>query len=203
MDERYTLPVGDTYSPTVEPPPPTVDPTSSGNHIGAHEALASWYGPELQGSPTASGEPFDPYGYTCAHKTLPFGTQLLVSYEGKTVQVTVNDRGPYIDGRELDLSQGAADALGLTQAGVGYVEISYPGEDSNVTGPGVPAVETYTPTNTYDVYTPTNTYDMYAPMVSYDLNTPVSPGEEILATQDPEEMNQEFGILHDDNPDVW
>jgi rare lipoprotein A len=85
------------------------------------EGLASYYGAELAGNPTASGEPFDPYGYTAAHKTLPLGTQLMVSYGGRSVQVTVNDRGPYVGGRELDLSQGAAEYLGLTAAGVDYV----------------------------------------------------------------------------------
>ena len=88
----------------------------------ADTGLASWYGPGLEGSLTASGEVFDPYGYTAAHKTLPLGTQLSVSYAGRTVQVTVNDRGPYSGGRDLDLSQGAAEYLGLTSAGVDWVE---------------------------------------------------------------------------------
>ena len=85
------------------------------------EGLASYYGAELAGNPTASGEPFDPYGYTAAHKTLPLGTQLMVTYGGRPVQMTVNDRGPYVGGRDLDLSQGAAEYLGLTAAGVDYV----------------------------------------------------------------------------------
>src|SRR3712207_297153 len=88
----------------------------------AREGLASWYGPGFRGLPTASGEPFDPQGYTAAHKTLPFGTDLLVSYRGRSVAVTVNDRGPYVGGRELDLSWAAARDIGLTRAGVDYVE---------------------------------------------------------------------------------
>jgi rare lipoprotein A len=88
----------------------------------AREALASWYGPGFEGQPTASGEPFNPYGYTAAHKTLPLGTELMVSYGGRSVEVTVNDRGPYVDGRELDLSWAAARALGLTRVGVDYVK---------------------------------------------------------------------------------
>ncbi len=88
----------------------------------AEEVLASWYGPGFEGLPTASGEPFDPYGFTAAHKTLPLGTQLTVSYDGYSVPVTVNDRGPYVGGRELDLSQGAAESIGLTHAGVDYVD---------------------------------------------------------------------------------
>ena len=88
----------------------------------AKTGLASWYGPGFEGLPTASGEPYDPNGYTAAHKTMPLGTDLLVSYGGSSVQVTVNDRGPYAGARELDLSQGAAEDIGLTQVGVDYVE---------------------------------------------------------------------------------
>lgn len=93
----------------------------------ADTALASWYGAELQGSPTASGEPYNPWGYTAAHETLPSGTELSVSYGGRSVQVTVNDRGPYVGGRDLDLSQGAATDLGLTSSGVDYVDYSVVG----------------------------------------------------------------------------
>ena len=88
----------------------------------ARTGLASWYGPGFEGLPTASGEPYDPYGYTAAHKTMPLGTDITVSYGERSVEVTVNDRGPYVGVRELDLSQGAAEYLGLTRAGVDYVE---------------------------------------------------------------------------------
>lgn len=93
----------------------------------ATTGLASWYGPGFEGSLTASGEVFDPYGYTAAHRTLPLGTQLTVSYAGRSVQVTVNDRGPYSGGRDLDLSQGAAEYLGLTAAGVDWVDYTVTG----------------------------------------------------------------------------
>ncbi len=93
----------------------------------AREGLASWYGPGFKGLPTASGEPYNPHGYTAAHKTLPMGTDLVVSYGGRSVQVTVNDRGPYVGARELDLSQGAAATIGLTRAGVDYVDYSVVG----------------------------------------------------------------------------
>ncbi len=93
----------------------------------AETALASWYGPGFEGLPTATGEPYNPYGYTAAHKTMPLGTELLVSYEGNSVEVTVNDRGPYVGDRELDLSLGAAEALGLIEPGVDYVEYTYLG----------------------------------------------------------------------------
>lgn len=82
--------------------------------------VASWYGTE-SGSRTANGERFTGRDMTAAHKTLPFGTKLRVTYHGKSVVVRVNDRGPYIKGRSLDLSRAAAERIGLIQAGVGKV----------------------------------------------------------------------------------
>jgi rare lipoprotein A len=99
----------------------------SDGHAETKAGLASYYGVELAGQPTASGEPFNPYGFTAAHNTLPLGTELVVSYGGRSVKVTVNDRGPYSGGRELDLSQGAAEYLGLTYAGVDYVDYAIAG----------------------------------------------------------------------------
>lgn len=96
----------------------------------ADTALASWYGPDFHGLPTANGEHFDAHGNTVAHKTLPLGTELLVSYGGNTAQVVVNDRGPYIGTRDLDLSQGVAQQLGLTEVGVDYVEVIYLGSQA-------------------------------------------------------------------------
>ncbi len=101
-----------------------------GGRAHAEGALASWYGPGFEGNPTASGEPYNPYGFTAAHKTMPLGTQLTVNYQGNSVDVTVNDRGPYVGDRSLDLSQGAAEAIGLDQAGVDYVEYSYSGPNA-------------------------------------------------------------------------
>lgn len=85
---------------------------------------ASYYGHELEGSPTASGVPFDPEGYTAAHKTLPLGTRLQVSHGGESVEVTINDRGPYVTGRDLDLSLAAARELGLTGAAEAPVRVT-------------------------------------------------------------------------------
>lgn len=96
----------------------------SGERAKAEEALASWYGPGFSGLPTASGEPYDPFGFTAAHKTMPLGTELLIGYGGNSVEVIVNDRGPYVGERELDLSQSAAQAIGLTEAGVDVVQYS-------------------------------------------------------------------------------
>jgi rare lipoprotein A len=82
--------------------------------------VASWYGPGFHGHTTANGETYDQYGFTAASKTLPFGTVLLVSFQSRSVLLRINDRGPYVDGRELDLSKGAADALGI--GGLGYID---------------------------------------------------------------------------------
>ena len=82
--------------------------------------LASFYGNE-SGSKTASGQRFNQNAMTAAHRTLPFGTKLRVTHGARSVVVTINDRGPFIRGRVLDLSTGAARAVGLTSAGVGRV----------------------------------------------------------------------------------
>ena len=86
--------------------------------------LASWYGPYFHGRTTANGETYNMYGISAAHKTLPFGTELRVCYKG-CVDVRINDRGPYIGARELDLSYGAAKAIGLVEPGVATVSITY------------------------------------------------------------------------------
>lgn len=82
--------------------------------------MASYYGSE-SGNRTASGARFNPNGMTAAHRSLPFGTKLRVTHGGRSVVVTINDRGPFIRGRVLDLSSGAARAVGLTSRGVGHV----------------------------------------------------------------------------------
>lgn len=84
---------------------------------------ASWYGGKFNGRRTASGQRYNMYGLTAAHKTLPFGTQLSVVNlaNGKTVIVTVNDRGPFVRDRVLDLSYGAAKKLEMV--GSGYADI--------------------------------------------------------------------------------
>jgi rare lipoprotein A len=87
---------------------------------GAISGKASYYGSE-SGARTASGARYNPMGMTAAHRSLPFGTKLKVTHAGRSVVVTVNDRGPFIRGRVLDLSKGAAQAIGLTGRGVGHV----------------------------------------------------------------------------------
>ena len=95
---------------------------SMGGTSGGHSfsGMASFYGNE-SGSKTASGARFNQNAMTCAHRSLPFGTKLRVTHGGQSVVVTVNDRGPFVRGRVLDLSTGAARAIGLTGAGVGRV----------------------------------------------------------------------------------
>ena len=80
---------------------------------------ASWYGTKFHGQATANGEAYDLYGMTAAHKTLPFGTRVLVHNPrtGKEVVVRINDRGPFIKGRMIDLSKAAAKALGFKSRG--------------------------------------------------------------------------------------
>lgn len=83
---------------------------------------ATWYGNVRPNMGTASGRPFNENDLTCAHKTLPFGTRIAVTFRGKSVIVTVTDRGPYGKGRVIDLTKRAADIIGLKSAGVGSVK---------------------------------------------------------------------------------
>lgn len=88
---------------------------------------ASYYADKFKGRRTASGEKFRQHKLTAAHKTLPFGTMVKVKNlgNGKTVKVRINDRGPFVSGRIIDLSKKAAKKLGIIQSGTAKVEISY------------------------------------------------------------------------------
>ncbi len=96
------------------------------------EGIASWYGGKFHGRLTANGERFDANKLTAAHKTLPFGTVVKVTNidNGRTVTVRINDRGPFVENRIIDLSRGAAERLEMTGTGVARVqlEIIHPGE---------------------------------------------------------------------------
>ena len=111
------------------PPPPVPQAQEETAPAGKPETTqvgtASWYGPGFHGHETASGEVFDQHALTAAHRTLPLGTEAKVTNlaTGQSVQVTINDRGPYVQGRQLDLSQAAATQIGLTQKGVAKVKI--------------------------------------------------------------------------------
>ncbi len=94
------------------------------SHQGRRQLVsASWYGAQLHGRLMANGQPFNMYADTVAHKNLPLGTQLTLTnpQNGNAVRVKVTDRGPYISGRSLDLSYGAASKLGVLQNGVAKV----------------------------------------------------------------------------------
>jgi rare lipoprotein A len=87
---------------------------------------ASWYGPGFHGKKAASGERFNQNAMTAAHRSLPFGTVVKVTNQktGKSIKVTINDRGPFHKGRIIDLSKAAAVKLGIQKAGTGKVCIS-------------------------------------------------------------------------------
>ncbi len=89
------------------------------------EGVASWYGVDFNGRLTASGEVYDMYKFTAAHKTLPLGTLVKVTNvdNGKAVEVRVNDRGPYVKGRIIDLSRTAGRAIDIRGAGTANVKL--------------------------------------------------------------------------------
>lgn len=109
------------------PAPAAPEPITVADDPNAVCGESSWYGNELAGRPTASGEPFAPQGLTAAHRTLPFDTVIRVELDDRQVDVRVNDRGPFHGNRILDLSRGAADQIGLTDLGsarICYVVVS-------------------------------------------------------------------------------
>jgi rare lipoprotein A len=130
---RYeTVPV----TPSVAPPEKKVEkeqePQGFETFKGDRKRIvASWYGPDFHGRPTSSGELFNMYALTCAHKEYPFGTKLKVvnPQNNKDVECVVNDRGPFIPGRDLDLSYAAAKKIDLVVPGTGAVIIEPVGRD--------------------------------------------------------------------------
>jgi rare lipoprotein A len=111
-----------------------VPPRAKGVEVG----LASWYGNPFHGRRTASGAVYDMYQLTAAHKTLPLGTAAMVTHvdNGKSVLVTINDRGPFVRGRIIDLSYAAAQALGMVEEGVAKVRVEV--VDKKVAPPSPP-----------------------------------------------------------------
>jgi peptidoglycan lytic transglycosylase len=103
----------------------TVKEGKNGQPIVEQRGEASYYGPGFQGKHTATGEKFDQKERTAAHPALPLGTKATVTNleNGKSVDVKINDRGPYVKGRDIDLSKGAAKELGMTKDGVAPVKI--------------------------------------------------------------------------------
>src|SRR5512137_1373652 len=95
-------------------------PRGGGAPNWREEGLASWYGADFHGRRTANGERYNMYAMTAAHKTLPLGTDVTVTHRGsgRRIRVRINDRGPFVAGRVIDLSLAAAKALGSAEAGV-------------------------------------------------------------------------------------
>lgn len=107
---------------------PATSPSRAGSGQAATrviEGYASWYGPKFAGRPTANGEIFDPSQLTAAHKTLPFGTRVRVTNltNNRSVTVRINDRGPFVAGRIIDLSRAAAERIAMIRSGVAPVRL--------------------------------------------------------------------------------
>jgi peptidoglycan lytic transglycosylase len=119
LGRKETLP-----PPVVTPQAKEAAPKPAGPKV-EQVGEASWYGPAHQGQETASGDTFDQNKLTAAHPTLPLGTKAVVTNleTGKSVAVTINDRGPYVKGRKIDLSRAAAQKLGMAKEGVAKVKI--------------------------------------------------------------------------------
>jgi rare lipoprotein A len=100
-------------------------PGSSLQVLQASTGQASWYGPGFYGNRTANGEVFRPGTFTAAHRSLPFGTKVLVTNmaNGKSAMVRINDRGPFHGSRVIDLAHGAARELGVTSSGIASVKL--------------------------------------------------------------------------------
>lgn len=112
-------------SPPSFPPSPISD-TGGSPHSWTQTGIASWYGEPFHGRTTASGQVYDMEAMTAAHLTLPFGTRVFVENleNGLTTQVIITDRGPYVDGRIVDLSRAAARELGLLGPGIARVRLA-------------------------------------------------------------------------------
>jgi len=106
---------------TARPPAPALAPAPMSPRIG----VASWYGPGFDGHPTASGEIYDQEDLTAASATLPLGTEVMVTNldNGRSVELRINDRGPFVKGREIDLSHRAARILGIVRPGTARVRV--------------------------------------------------------------------------------
>ena len=108
---------------SVEPEGRRASPKRAAKHV--LNGTASWYGPGFHGKKTASGEIYDQNKLTAAHKTVPLGSKARVTNldNGNTVEVEINDRGPFVDGRIIDLSRAAAGALGIVKSGTAPVQV--------------------------------------------------------------------------------
>ncbi len=111
----------------------------------SENGIASWYGGKFHGRKTSNGETYDMHAMTAAHKTLPMNTMLLIKNldNGKTTVVRINDRGPFVQGRIVDLSFKAAESLGIAQHGIARVQAVALGQEEAVAKPGKPPTLVY------------------------------------------------------------
>ncbi len=136
------------HGPRSVPPAGGLQPNASGAEplptTRVQVGVASWYGKEFHGRPTASGEIYDMYQPTAAHLTAPLGTYALVTNleNGQSIRVRINDRGPYKYRRILDLSYEAARQLDLVRSGTGRVQVDFLAEPALVVQPTVTPVDT-------------------------------------------------------------
>jgi rare lipoprotein A len=143
VPERSTPPPPPTNLDAIPEPVPRIEPRSTRGNPLSYEVfgkryfllptaegyrergVASWYGPDFHARPTSSGEPYDMYAMTAAHKTLPIPCYARVTNlaNGRSIVVRINDRGPFVDNRIIDLSYTAAHKLDMTRAGTTFVEV--------------------------------------------------------------------------------
>ena len=123
-EDKITEPVVTENMVTVEEETITAD-RSLVEFVDKGNMKASWYGPGFHGRKTANGEVYDQNSFTAAHKSLKFGTLLKITNlkNNKSVVIRINDRGPYIHGRDLDLSKAAASELGMVRKGVAKLKV--------------------------------------------------------------------------------
>lgn len=112
--------------PSLAQPAPVVSAPAPPETKASKTVKASYQGSDAAGHPTASGEPYNPNGSTAASRTLPIGSTVKVTNPatGKSVKVTINDRGPFVHGRSLDLSKRAAEKIGITHKGVAKLKVT-------------------------------------------------------------------------------
>ncbi|MDR3147784.1 MAG: septal ring lytic transglycosylase RlpA family protein, partial [Treponema sp.] len=159
------------------------------------EGIASWYGTEFDGRPTASGETFNSTLYTAAHPTLPFGTLLTVTNmnNGRKVNVRVNDRGPFVSSRIIDLSQAAAQMLDMVSSGTAPVVVEIMKSESTYSQ--VPSYQADTSSSavsqggyssaTSQIYAPYPSYQTTQPTVQTPVYPSVQSGEPVVVQVQP------------------
>jgi len=173
-------------------PPPVVD--------GVQEGIASWYGPGFHGNRTANGEIYDQYEMTAAHPSLPHGTHVMVTNltNGRAVEVRINDRGPFVGGRAIDLSYAAARAIDLVGPGTARVRIEVLGSGPRRRLPPPPSEAPPPPV----VVARREPSPPLIPAVTNDLPA-ASYSVEVASLTDPEKAHHLRGVLARRFPDAF